>query len=129
QSFEVAAALHFVVFHAHNGFLEIWLELGLPALALFTLSYLRAWRKLLPLLRHGDMRRGMWMAFVLVLILLYNLDENTLLTFNGLPWVLYVSVLANIELITAEDRLREEIRRHFASNVTPRLACEPEWQQ
>ena len=51
QSFEVVAAMRFIVFHAHNGFLEIWLELGILGLALFTLSYLRAWRKLWPLLR------------------------------------------------------------------------------
>ncbi|MBV8631920.1 MAG: O-antigen ligase family protein [Silvibacterium sp.] len=111
RSFDVAVALRFIVFHAHNGFLEIWLELGLPGLALFTLSYVRAWRKLWPVLRSGDIRKVVWMALVLVLILLYNLDENTLLTFNGLGWVLYVSVLANVELIGAEDRLRNVMRR------------------
>jgi exopolysaccharide production protein ExoQ len=115
QSFEVAAALRFIVFHAHNGFLEIWLELGLPGLVLFAFSYLRAWRKLWPLLGSGDIRRGIWMALFLLLILLYNLDENTLLTFNGLPWVLYVSVLANIELIGAENRLNARLRQAVAS--------------
>jgi len=127
HSFEVAAALRFVVFHAHNGFLEIWLELGIPGLALFTISYLRAWRKLWPLLRSADIRRCLWMTLFLLLIFLYNLDENTLLTFNGLPWVLYVSVLANIELIAAEDRLRLLVRRtiHFrsAQQTTPDLKC------
>jgi exopolysaccharide production protein ExoQ len=45
QAFRVVAAVRFMVFHAHNGFFEIWLELGLVGLALFTLSYLRAWRR------------------------------------------------------------------------------------
>jgi exopolysaccharide production protein ExoQ len=129
ESFEVAAALRYVVFHAHNGFLEIWLELGLPGLVLFTLSYLRAWRKLWPLLRSGDIGRGLWMALVLILIFLYNLDENTLLTFNGLAWVLYVSVLANIELIAAEDRLAVRIRHAIETFPASCLTGEPEWQQ
>ena len=130
QSFEVAAALRYVVFHAHNGFLEIWLELGIPGLALFTFSYLRAWRKLWPVMRSGDMRRGLWMALLLLLIFLYNLDENTLLTFNGLPWVLYVSVLANIELIGAEDRLSERIHQIVETlSLRHNLTREPAWQQ
>jgi exopolysaccharide production protein ExoQ len=109
QSFEVIAAVRFIVFHAHNGFLEIWLELGLIGLALFTLSYLRAWRRLWPLLRSGNINRGMWMIFVLVLIALYDLDENTLLIYNGLFWVLYVTTLANIELLAVEDRFARRV--------------------
>jgi exopolysaccharide production protein ExoQ len=103
--------------------------LGLPGLVLFTLSYLRAWRKLWPLLRPGDIRRGSWMALVLLLIFVYNLDENTLLTFNGLSWVLYVSVLANIELIAAENRLYARIRQTVQSFSAHQLTREPEWQQ
>lgn len=127
ESFNVAAALRFVVFHAHNGFLEIWLELGLPGLALFALSYLRAWRKLLPVLRSSSVSRGTWMTSVLVLIFLYSLDENTLLTFNGMFWVLYVSAAANIELLGAEDRLSAMIRRVTGSSSSHRAAGEPEW--
>jgi exopolysaccharide production protein ExoQ len=107
EAFRVVAAVHFMVFHAHNGFLEIWLELGLAGLALFALSYQRAWRRLWPVLRAGEVDRVMWMVFVLALILLYDLDENTLLTYNGLFWVLYVSALANVEFLRGEDRLRE----------------------
>ncbi|HTD56687.1 MAG TPA: hypothetical protein VK670_14955, partial [Silvibacterium sp.] len=99
-------------------------------LALFTFSYLRAWRKLWPVMRSGDMRRGLWMALLLLLIFLYNLDENTLLTFNGLPWVLYVSVLANIELIGAEDRLSERIHQIVETlSLRHNLTREPAWQQ
>jgi len=111
QSFEVVAAVRFIVFHAHNGFLEIWLELGIVGLALFALSYLRAWRKLLPVLRCGDIGRGTWMLFILILIALYDLDENTLLIYNGLFWVLYVATLANIELLAVEDRLARRLAR------------------
>ena len=127
QSFKIAVALRFVVFHAHNGFLELWLELGLPGLAFFALSYLRAWQKLWPVLRTGDMRRGIWMALLLVLVFLYSLDENTLLTFNGLFWVLYVSAVANIELLSSEDRLRAMIRRVIDSSSFERMWDKPEW--
>ncbi len=103
EAFNVTAAVRFVVLHAHNGFLEIWLELGVVGLVLFTLSYLRAWRKLWPILRSGDIHRVLWMVFVLSLIGLYGLDENTLLIPLGLFWTLYVATLANIELLVTAD--------------------------
>ncbi|HUY82829.1 MAG TPA: O-antigen ligase family protein [Acidobacteriaceae bacterium] len=111
QAFRIDAALNFVVFHAHNGFLEIWLNLGLAGLALFVLSYARAWRGLWPTLRAGQVERVLWPVLVLSLVLLYNLDENTLLTYNGIFWVLYVMAVANIELLRAEDRLQSEVAR------------------
>jgi exopolysaccharide production protein ExoQ len=105
EAFRVVAAVRFMVFHAHNGFLEILLELGVAGLALFALSYLRAWRQLWPALRAGETDRVMWMVFVLALILLYDLDENTLLIYNGLFWILYVAALANVEFLAVEDAL------------------------
>jgi exopolysaccharide production protein ExoQ len=125
RSFEVVAAMRFIVFHAHNGFLEIWLELGILGLTLFTLSYLRAWRKLWPLLRSGDIRRGTWMVFFLVLIALYDLDENTLLIYNGLFWVLYVATLANIELLAVEDRFALGLARAIHRATTHSAATPP----
>ena len=113
EAFRVVATVHFMVFHAHNGFLEIWLDLGAVGLVLFALSYLRAWRLLWPVLRAGEVDRVMWMVFVLFLILLYDLDENSLLIYNGLFWVLYVAALANVEFLAVENSLRE---------VAPRFA-------
>jgi O-antigen ligase len=109
ESFRVAAALRFVVFHAHNGFMEIWLELGAMGVFLFAGSYFRAWRKLWPRLRSGQIERVLWPLFVLVLIALYDLDENTLLIYNGLFWVIYVAALVNIELLAVEERLADNL--------------------
>lgn len=109
ESFKVVAAMRFILFHAHNGFLEIWLELGSLGLLLIAGSYLRAWRKLWPTLRSGQVERVMPMLFVLVLIGLYDLDENTLLIYNGLFWVLYVAALVNIELLAVEEQVVDKL--------------------
>jgi exopolysaccharide production protein ExoQ len=104
ESYHVILALRFVIFHAHNGVLEIWLELGAVGVLLFLFSYLRAWRKLWHLLRSPQVPQTSWMWFVLILIAFYDLEENSLLTFNGLFWILYVSTLANIEIMTVEHK-------------------------
>jgi O-antigen ligase len=121
ESYNIIVALRFVVFHAHNGFFELWLELGAAGLLLFALSYLRAWRKLWQVMRAGETAGTSWMAIFLLLILLYNLDENTLLTFNGLFWVLYVITVADIEILAREHRMRylKPMRPVETSNYIP----------
>ncbi|HEY1501389.1 MAG TPA: O-antigen ligase [Acidobacteriaceae bacterium] len=112
-SFQVAAAVHFIVAHAHNGFLEIALELGGAGLVLFLLSWLRGWGRLWGLWQRGAIDDIAWPLAILVLIALYDLDENTLLIYNGLFWILYVSALASTEMThgdchhTAEHKVRE----------------------
>jgi exopolysaccharide production protein ExoQ len=96
-SLQIDSAVHFLVVHAHNGFLEIALELGAAGLALFVLSWLRAWRRLWPLWCRGKIDQIGWPLAIVVLIALYDLDENTLLLYNGLFWILYVAALAAIE--------------------------------
>lgn len=101
-SLQVSAAVHFVVVHAHNGFLEIALELGVAGLVLFSLSWLSAWRQLGFAWRRGEIQRLAWPAAVLVLIVLYDLDENTLLIHNGLFWTLYVGSAATAARIACD---------------------------
>jgi O-antigen ligase len=111
-SFQVAAAVHFIVAHAHNGFLEIALELGAAGLLLFVLSWLRGWGRLWPLWQRGEIDRIAWPLAILVLIALYDLDENTLLIYNGLFWILYVAALTSIELAAGD--------LHHTHATTPR---------
>ncbi len=125
-SFEVIVALKFVLFHAHNGYLEIWLELGAAGLLLFALSYFRAWQRLWPTLleerRSGECGLSAWPVYVLVLIAAYDFDENTLLSFNGLFWVLYVHALVTIELSRSARREEPE------PATEPSLSFEQAWQ-
>jgi exopolysaccharide production protein ExoQ len=111
-SLQIDTAVHFMVEHAHNGFLEIALELGLAGLALFLLSWLLAWRRLWPLWRAGDLARVAFPLALLVLIALYDLEENTLLIYNGLFWPLYVASLSTIELTWRERRHRLRSASH-----------------
>lgn len=118
-SLQIDAAVHFMVEHAHNGFLEIALELGLVGLALFLLSWLVAWLRLWPLWRVGDLSRIAFPLALLVLIALYDLEENTLLIYNGLFWPLYVASLGAIELAWRERRHRLHASAHVILSPDP----------
>jgi exopolysaccharide production protein ExoQ len=120
-SLQVAAAVHFVVAHAHNGFLEIALELGVAGLLLFILSWLHGWGALWPLWQRGDIDRIAWPLAILVLIALCDLDENTLLIYNGLFWTLYVAALTSIELAAGDlHHTHASTPREILSTVSSR---------
>ncbi|HEX4006915.1 MAG TPA: O-antigen ligase family protein [Acidobacteriaceae bacterium] len=105
-SLQINTAVHFIVEHAHNGFLEICLELGLAGLALFAVSWLGAWRQLWPLWRAGRIASIAFPLVLIVLILLYDLDENTLLIYNGIFWPLYVAALVSLDSAARDRRHR-----------------------
>jgi len=103
-SLQISAAVHFIVEHAHNGFLEVLLELGVAGLLLFVFSWLLAARSLWPLWLAGRFDAIAFPAAVLLLVALYDLDENTLLIYNGLFWPLYVATLATIHNLSSAAR-------------------------
>jgi O-antigen ligase len=109
-SLQIASAVHFVVVHAHNGFLEIALELGGVGLLLLLLAGLRAMRQLWTLWICGPVDRIAFPLAVLLLIVLYDLDENTLLLYNGLFWVLTVAALVTLDSVVRD-------RRHTAAST------------
>ena len=110
-SWDAVVALRFVLFHAHNGFLEIWLELGAAGLSLFLAGLVRGAWLLWPEIAAGRFREAAWPATMLLLAVLYDIDENTLLAFNGLFWPLYIGALTRTELLAAE---RSKVRAMLA---------------
>ena len=96
ESAQVAARLGFVARHAHNGFLDLWLELGLAGLLLFAAGYFQAVRNGIRLLRMRHDRLASWPLLYLAFMLLYNLAEGPILRQNNLYWALYVAVVVAV---------------------------------
>lgn len=84
--------------HAHNGLLEVWLDLGMLGV-LFALAGLGvvAVRALQGLRRTADLS-GLWPISFLVFLVVSNMTESTFLRHNNLYWVLYVAAAATLWL-------------------------------
>lgn len=108
RSFDIVAAVGWMVPHAHNGLLEVWLEVGGIGLTLLCISYLGAWHRLWPSIVSGDIRRISWLIYLLFLTFAWNLEETSLLIFSGIFWVLYVAAISNIEVIAAARQTAPE---------------------
>lgn len=76
--------------YAHNGYLDLWLQLGLAGLVIFLLSFFTCLFKAYRLvLKNGleDMFPFLFFFFMLV----YNVTESFILVQNSILWILYVA--------------------------------------
>jgi O-antigen ligase len=89
----IQLAAGWAVPHAHNGFLDLWLDLGFLGLLVFILGFLisviRAIRSLCLTKKVEDI----WPLIFLTCTLLYNLAESTILERNNFFWILYVATV------------------------------------
>ncbi len=84
--------------HAHNGFLDLWLDLGLLGSTIFVLGFVATFFRSLKLIRTYRGSEALWPLLYLTFIPLYNLTESALLTRNSIFWVLYVAVVLSVQL-------------------------------
>jgi O-antigen ligase len=103
---DVKRAVGFMPPHAHDGFLDLLLNLGIAGAAVFVVALAvvsrGAWRAL-----HG--RVGAARMFPLVylsLFLLYNISESSLISKQSLPWIVFCAVAASVAV--PERRRAEE---------------------
>jgi len=93
---ELAQQIGWLARHAHNGFLDVALDLGAIGFALFALPLLayatRIARRLKDPIRDVS---GAWPAVFLVYWLLSNLTESPLMRHDHLGWALYVAVVVS----------------------------------
>jgi len=88
----VQLAMRIAVIYAHNGFLDIWLSLGLVGLSVFVVGFLSTTIQSLTLLRKTNTPEGFWPLLFLTYILLSNLTEGTISNMNSSFWALYTAV-------------------------------------
>jgi O-antigen ligase len=82
--------------HAHNGFLNLWLDLGLIGVLLFTIGFAITYRKGLDIARRAKSVEGIWPVTFLTFYLVYSLTEIGFMGRNELFWILYVSVMCGL---------------------------------
>lgn len=105
ESANVIVGTHWVFGYAHNGILEICLQLGLVGVAVFFATLFQALRNAWFCLRNGCPPGVEWYVGIIALTIMYNIDESTVLWPNDLLSILYV--VACCGLAKAARRLRD----------------------
>ena len=97
ESLSIIAASGWVVFHAHNGLLDVLLGLGAVGGVLFLFTYVKMIGMIVSHTRKSGATLGdLWPASFLVLLTVINCTESLLLSANTIFWLLYVAIYANI---------------------------------
>ena len=94
--------------HAHNGFLDLLLDLGILGLCTFLVGYLSLWSKTLRLLRSAAGHYPVWLCIYMVFMFIYNLTESSILVQNNLFWLLYVSAASTLAALFPQKSLSSQ---------------------
>jgi O-antigen ligase len=77
---------------AHNGYLEIWLDLGFCGLAAFFVGFARYFWESIRYFYRGEGWEGFWPVLYLAFLTVINLAQSALVSPNYFFWILYVVV-------------------------------------
>ena len=101
----VLQSVGFFAIQAHNGFLQLSLDLGLLGLVTFVTGYLVLCKRALQIARRVPGPASYWPCAFLCLLLLYNFDESAILAQNSIFWLLYTSTAVNVAAYVRERLL------------------------
>jgi O-antigen ligase len=80
--------------HSHNGILDVWLDIGLLGVFIFTLSFVQALLNSIKHIKQKNSWEALWPLIYLTFLLLSSFLESTgFVKHNNLYWVLYVSLI------------------------------------
>jgi O-antigen ligase len=116
-SADVIISIHFGIGHAHNGFLNVWLEMGIVGLALVVLVFARAGRQALKMGNWSPSAR--WYMGILFLVLVSNFDESFLFNTNDLIWMLFILAASQITWLYRSGRSEHSKRQAAPLLLTP----------
>ncbi|MEH1943739.1 MAG: O-antigen ligase [Nostoc sp.] len=89
--------------NAHNGFLDVWVTLGLLGVSVFLIGYVVNLLRAIYLIKLNQTSENLWLLVYLTFIILSNLTETSLLEQNSLEWILYVSAILSSKLSTRSN--------------------------
>jgi exopolysaccharide production protein ExoQ len=122
ESGSVLDTAGWLAWYAHNGFLDLMLQLGVLGLVTFAVGYLVVWRRALAFLSRTTGPVPIWLCTFLLFMLLYNLTEGSILTQNDIYWVLYISTAVSLFPVSSPRNLRR-VKRANDYDLQPNSDC------
>jgi exopolysaccharide production protein ExoQ len=108
------------LFHAHNGFLDIWLDIGLLGLGVFLIGYIYYLRRSWLLFFKTVEPELIWPVLFMTFLLLSDLTEAAFLRANATSWILYTSNV--FSLVRWPQEQAEPLKTGRAAQITPATA-------
>jgi len=84
--------------HGHNGFLDVFLQLGLIGFCCLIFSIIRVFGRTIFLINQTQQKEFLWMLQVLTIIVLSSWSESDSLIHRDFMWISYVSISFSVGL-------------------------------
>lgn len=121
-SWRIWRALGVQMPHAHNGFIQVWLELGLVGVGLFVLCLVLYSARGALLVRRNSQPEAAWPLLIMAFSFLYILTEITIPSGNPI----FMMVFSSCAYTASFSSLGvERQRRHLAVNRHAQVAAQP----
>lgn len=78
--------------HAHNGFLDLWLDLGTIGILAFAASFLMTVGQAITHIRQTKSWEAFWPILFLTVFFLSNMTQSTILSQNDFTWTIYIAL-------------------------------------
>jgi exopolysaccharide production protein ExoQ len=88
--------------HSHNGFLDVWLEIGIIGLLLFLIGFVKGFWKSIILYKQHTKNEYLFPLLYFSFVLFYNLTEGFVLKQNSFFWIIYMVILLRLSYVTNE---------------------------
>lgn len=85
--------------HAHNGYIDLALQIGGVGLLLYFAAFFIGIRRAIGYVRRDLGRESMWPLAFLCMTFLYQVDESSIVAPNQLIWILYSAVLFSLVIL------------------------------
>jgi O-antigen ligase len=109
ESANSIVAAHWVFGYAHNGVLELWLQLGVVGVALFVITLIQAIGNAWFCFRHGCPPGVEWYIGLIALTIMYNVDEATVVWPNELVSIMYVLACCGLSIAARQIKSAKTI--------------------
>lgn len=97
--------LGFRPFYSHNGFIETWLHVGFAGIVIVVLMIFRTFKEFFFCLRHLEDRKALIVQYAaMMMFLLGNLTEGSLMSRSHFMWIIFVAVAVNINCASRDLR-------------------------
>ncbi len=117
ESETVLDAVGWNAWYSHDGFLDVLVQIGVAGLALWIVGYIILWRRAIRFAAKSAGTAALWLCTYLLFILLYNITEGSILSQNGIYWILYIAVASSLYPLSRQPERRTMNR--------PAVECEP----
>ena len=89
---EILKAAHHIPSHAHNGYIDLLVDLGYSGLFAFIVSLISILQKTIRLAYKATHYENVWPLAFILFFMAYNISESLLLRGASFTWILYVAV-------------------------------------